>query len=290
MSHQRGHGDDLMSIGEFAAAGGLSPKALRLYDELGLLPPARVDGSSGYRLYAVGQLEQARLVAAMRQLQIPLAEIKAILGLETVAAADRIAEYWAGAEKDHVARRELAAYLVSQLSGKGSTMFDVSTREMPDRSVLCLKRSVAGQDRAWSLGKEFVALLRRLALPRIEGQAGAVFCIYWGEVSDDSDGPIEWCRPVPDDQARALAAETPELELRTEPAHREALVQLGPGGQLAPAQWQLVSRSLRTWTEQHGAHPSDLGARVTFVASSPLTETSVPDCDFAVPLGDGDNR
>jgi PPM family protein phosphatase len=40
---------DPMSIGEFARRSRLSAKALRLYDELGLLPPARVDASSGYR-------------------------------------------------------------------------------------------------------------------------------------------------------------------------------------------------------------------------------------------------
>ena len=43
------------------------PKALRLYDELGLLPPARVDPDSGYRWYAAGQLDNARLVASLRQ-------------------------------------------------------------------------------------------------------------------------------------------------------------------------------------------------------------------------------
>jgi DNA-binding transcriptional MerR regulator len=45
---------DLMSIGEFARLSRLSAKALRLYDELGLLPPAQVDPGSGYRWYAAG--------------------------------------------------------------------------------------------------------------------------------------------------------------------------------------------------------------------------------------------
>jgi hypothetical protein len=40
----------------------------------------------------------------------------------------------------------------------------------------------------------------------MEGRAGAVFCIYWGEVSDDSDGPLEWCRPGRDEEGEALAA------------------------------------------------------------------------------------
>jgi PPM family protein phosphatase len=63
----------LMGIGEFAELSWLSPRALRLYDELGLLPPARVDPDSGYRWYAPAQLERARLVASLRQLDIPLA-------------------------------------------------------------------------------------------------------------------------------------------------------------------------------------------------------------------------
>lgn len=47
-------GAGLLSIGEFSAACRLSPKALRLYDRLGLLRPAQVDAVSGYRWYGPG--------------------------------------------------------------------------------------------------------------------------------------------------------------------------------------------------------------------------------------------
>ncbi len=133
-----------MSIGEFARDSRLSAKALRLYDELGLLPPARVDEDSGYRFYEPGQLKQARLIVALRQLQVPLAEIKAILPLEPVQAAERVREVWAATEAEHTSRRALAAYLIDELSGKRSVVYEVSTREMPERSLLCLKRNVAG--------------------------------------------------------------------------------------------------------------------------------------------------
>ena len=53
-------------------------------------------------------------------------------------------------------------------------------------------------------------------------------CIWWGEVNDDGDGPLEWCGPVPADQAEQLAIQVPELVLRTEPARREAVIHLGP--------------------------------------------------------------
>ena len=108
-------------------------------------------------------------------------------------------------------------------------MYEVGTREMPDRSLLCMMRSVVGRDQAWAFGKEFIALLRHYQLPQIQGRAGAFFCIYWGEVGEDGDGPMEWCRSVPPDEAEALAARCAELTLRTEPAHQEAFVKIGDG-------------------------------------------------------------
>jgi len=276
-----------MSIGEFARRSRLSPKALRLYDELGLLVPARVDDSSGYRFYDADQLEHARLVAGLRQLEMPLAEIKAILELDPAAAARAVAEYWDAVETEHSARRRLAAFLVDRINGKRSVMYEVDTREMPSRSLLCLKRNVTGWEEAWALGKEFVGLLRSRPLPRVDGREGAAFCIYWSQVSEDSDGPLEWCRPVPDDRVEELAAHYPELTLRTEPGHSEAFVDLGAGLDVSPAQWQLAAESLQAWAEGRAVTQSDLGMRITYLASNPPDETRGPDCDFAVPFDNG---
>ena len=55
-----------VSIGEFSRLSRLSPKALRLYDKLGLLVPDHVDAATGYRWYPDTQLDQARLVALLR--------------------------------------------------------------------------------------------------------------------------------------------------------------------------------------------------------------------------------
>ncbi|MFI0777538.1 MerR family transcriptional regulator [Streptomyces sp. NPDC021212] len=112
----------LLTIGAFARASRLSPKALRLYDELGLLPPARVDPRSGYRLYDPAQLERARLVAWLRRLGMPLARIRTVCELDPGAAAREVRAYWAQVEADTAARRDLAAFLVDQLSGKDVAM------------------------------------------------------------------------------------------------------------------------------------------------------------------------
>ena len=276
-----------MSIGEFARRSGLSPKALRLYDELDLLPPAIVDEDSGYRYNTGSQLVRAQLIAALRQLDVSLAEIKLIVSLEPAAAAARIAERWDSFEVQHAARRDLARYLIDRMQGKRPVMYEVATREIPERTVLCRKSNVEGTDGAWAFGKEFIAILRGHDLPRTDGRAGAVYSIYWGEVNDDSDGPVEWCRPVPAAQAEQLAIKVPELTLRTEPAHREAFVRLGQGAQTDPAQWQLISQSLRGWAEEHRVQPIELGARITYLADAtvPESETKGPDCDFAIPIG-----
>ncbi len=66
-------------IGEFSLVARMSVKTLRLYHEKGLLVPAHVDESSGYRFYDEGNLERARIIAWLRGLGFPLAEIAALL-------------------------------------------------------------------------------------------------------------------------------------------------------------------------------------------------------------------
>lgn len=113
---------ELLTIGTFAKASRLSPKALRLYDELGLLTPARVDPVTGYRLYAPEQLDQARLVAWLRRLGMPLVRIQQVCTLEAGPAAEEIRAFWAQVEAGTAARRDLATFLIDHLSWKDPAM------------------------------------------------------------------------------------------------------------------------------------------------------------------------
>jgi protein phosphatase len=108
----------LLPIGAFARSARLSPKALRLYDELGLLRPAFVDPATGYRFYDPAQLDQARLVAWLRRLGMPLARIRVVCELAPAQAAEEVAAYWAQVEADTASRRDLAAFLIASLSGR----------------------------------------------------------------------------------------------------------------------------------------------------------------------------
>lgn len=121
--------EELVTIGEFARLSRLSAKALRRYDELGLLRPALVDPVNGYRYYDPAQVEGARLVAWLRRIGMPLNRIGRVVALDAGAAAVEIRAYWARVEAETAARRDLAMYLVDHLSAEGRTM-----SRMPDNA------------------------------------------------------------------------------------------------------------------------------------------------------------
>ena len=70
-------GSDMRGIGEVARASGLSVSALRFYDGAGVLVPAAVDPATGYRRYTAEQIKAARLIAGLRRVSMPVAEIAA---------------------------------------------------------------------------------------------------------------------------------------------------------------------------------------------------------------------
>jgi DNA-binding transcriptional MerR regulator len=77
--------DDLLSIGRFARLAGLSVGALRHYDEQDLLRPADIDPFTAYRRYRRAQLETARTIARLRDLELPLDEIREVLAMDDPA-------------------------------------------------------------------------------------------------------------------------------------------------------------------------------------------------------------
>nr|MBA3717415.1 MerR family transcriptional regulator [Actinomycetota bacterium] len=82
----------LLPIGRFSRLSGLSVKALRHYDAIALLPAARVDEDTGYRLYSPDQLRAAGAIARLRAVDVPLEECKEILA-DPGSAERRLAEH-----------------------------------------------------------------------------------------------------------------------------------------------------------------------------------------------------
>ncbi|MBC9733443.1 MerR family transcriptional regulator [Nocardioides marmotae] len=119
--------DALLTIGDFARASGLTPKALRLYDDMGLLVPVEVDPVNGYRRYARHQLDRARLVARLRLAGMPLARIRTVADLPPAAAAAELTSYRRQVEADAATARRIVADLVEELSPEEEPMSHAPT-------------------------------------------------------------------------------------------------------------------------------------------------------------------
>ncbi|MGM0347482.1 MULTISPECIES: MerR family transcriptional regulator [Streptomyces] len=279
--------EDLLTIGAFAARARLSAKALRLYDRLGLLAPAYVDASSGYRYYRAAQVERARLVALLRQLDMPLARIAEVAGAEGAAAARLLDAYWADVEARVAGQRTLAEYLRGRLSGRSDEMygkFAVETVDVPARVVITEARhTLADELPAW-IG----AALGRLeaAAQECGGVAAAPFVVYHSEVSMESDGPAQACVPVADEAAaRAWAGRQGrgrETGVRVEPAARLAYVRITKA-QVAHPQILAAFEAVEEWLGREGLEP-DGPCREIYFADWAAAGPEDPVCDVAFPV------
>lgn len=213
--------DSHLTISAFASASRLSVKALRLYDDLGLLPPARVDEGNGYRLYSPAQLPDARLIARLRGLGLPLADIRRVLDAPAAERPELLRALWAQARAEHARRDALARLILCQLQGE-TTMpnHSVQSRPVPAQPVATLSRRVSVAELPAAIDAGLAELRGHLAAQGA-APAAAPFVIYHGEVNADSDGPIELCQPY----AGSLKP-VGGLTLREEAAHHETFVTL----------------------------------------------------------------
>lgn len=266
---------DLLAIGAFARRTRLSLKALRLYAELGLLPPAQVDVETGYRYYTLEQVERARLIGLLRRLEMPLARIGRVLELEGVAAAREVAAFWAEVEASATVKRRLVAYLERHLEGRGEPMYEVQTRDVPEQDVISITRSLTVADLVnfimESNGELSTQLERAGATPTMPW-----FVVYHGEVNEDSDGPAEVCLPY-------SGSVTPQGEaaLRREPAHREAYTRLTT----AQTQFPMILdayAAVDEWIQRNGLQLSAEPREVYFTEEAAAPDE--PFCDVAFPI------
>ncbi|MET9731228.1 MerR family transcriptional regulator [Streptomyces sp. NPDC006458] len=279
--------DELLTIGAFAARARLSAKALRLYDRLGLLAPARVDAVTGYRYYRAGQVERARLVALLRQLDMPLARIAEVADADAGDAAGLLAVYWADVETRFAAQRTLAEYLRGRLSGRSSEMygkFTVETVEVPARAVITESRHVLADELPAWIGASMGRLEE--AARACGGVAAPPFVVYHSAVSMESDGPAESCLPVADEAAARAWAErhgrTWDTRVRVEPARKLAYTRITKA-QVAHPQILVAFEAVEEWMKREGLS-YDGPCREIYFADWETAGPEDPVCDVAFPV------
>jgi DNA-binding transcriptional MerR regulator len=270
----------LMTIGQFGERTRLSLKALRLYEQLGLVVPVEVDPGSGYRRYAEDQVEAAQLVGLLRRLDMPLAVIGNVLEMAPSEAAAAITRYVEQLEGTMLERRALASYVRARLLKESPRMYEIQVRTMPERKVLSINRHVLLDETDAFFDEAFARL--RAAAPGMEGIAGVPFLVFYGEVSADSDGPVELSRPVAFDTTGDAVAGSPDMQLRTEPAHDEAYIHLS----LQEMSWPEMLPAydaLGMWVKESGRQHAGTIRQLLIADQRSATPTTMT-CDLSAPL------
>jgi DNA-binding transcriptional MerR regulator len=96
----------LLRIGEVAEAAGTTPRTIRYYEEIGLLPAARGREPGSHRLYEAGDVERLQELLSLKSLLgISLEELREISAAESARAALR--REWEEGVDDPVRRREI---------------------------------------------------------------------------------------------------------------------------------------------------------------------------------------
>ena len=193
-----------MPIGEFAAASRLSQKALRLYGENGLLPPAWVDPDNGYRYYRVDQLHTATLIALLRRAGMPLVEIRSFLRDPSVARLDT---YEREVADEFAERRRVLRYVKRIL--KEESMYDVLTKKVGEQPYVSRTKHVLVPELERFIVDAFNELGR-------DGAREPGFVLYHGPVNNEEDGPVEVCVPTDGGDKRLPAGEIAFTEISGE--------------------------------------------------------------------------
>jgi DNA-binding transcriptional MerR regulator len=119
--------DERLAIGRFARLSGLSVGALRHYDELGLLPPAAVDPLTGYRRYDRRQVSAARTIGRLRDLDVPLETIRAILTTVDASERSRLLHEERGRVEARITRLQRVLHVIGQLSTEREALVSDAT-------------------------------------------------------------------------------------------------------------------------------------------------------------------
>jgi DNA-binding transcriptional MerR regulator len=183
----------MLPISEFARAGNVTIRALRFYDELGLLSPAHVVPETGYRRYSPAQFAQLNQIQAFKDMGFSLHEIRELLQqrpapqeLRAILEARR--DVLKKRVRDDAGRLERIEARLNSISASGPQSHPaILLRRTPAQCVVSLREKLENYEQADEL---FKALERRVDPRMLLGQRAAIFhrCL-------EGDGEID-CEAV----------------------------------------------------------------------------------------------
>ena len=187
-------------------------RTLRRYHEAGLLEPATVDPFTGYRYYSADQIPPAQVIHQLRELDVPLAEVKAILAADDPQQrTDLIAGHLRRLE-DTLERTRGAVAALRQLLRPDDHDLQVELRTVPAHTVAAISGDV---QLAQVLGWYDAAMAELDAAYPVSERSGPPGGQYANELFTDGAGAVTVYRLVrdPHPSGRIEVVNLPATEL-----------------------------------------------------------------------------
>ncbi|MEU4427378.1 MerR family transcriptional regulator [Actinoplanes sp. NPDC024001] len=200
----------MLAIGEFSRLTHLSVRTLRRYHEAGLLEPAAVDDATGYRYYRADQIPVAQIIHRLRELDVPLPEVRRILrSPDPDARGTLVANHLRRLEAE-LDRTRAAVASLRRLLQPEPTALEVELRAVPATTVAAIEDDVDHDDVvAWYAGA-MAELDAFLGEP-----AGVPGGLYDNALFEKGRGHVLVYRPAaePPHRGRVHPVELPAVEL-----------------------------------------------------------------------------
>lgn len=201
----------VLTIGEFSRLTHLSIRTLRRYHEAGLLEPAHVDPSSGYRYYDPGQIPAAQVISRLRELDVPLADVRRILLTPDPAVRAHLVGEHLQRLQDQLSRTQAAVASLQRLLRPEPAGVAVELRHTPVRRVAAVRGTVTHEEvLPWYAG----AMAELDAV--VDAPAGPPGGLYDNALFSEGRGDVlvyvPVAAPVPD-LGRVHGTELPPAEL-----------------------------------------------------------------------------
>jgi DNA-binding transcriptional MerR regulator/effector-binding domain-containing protein len=235
---------NLLPIGRFSKICRLTVKALRHYDEIGLLHPALVDPESGYRYYSVAQAAEAEQIRLLRALELPLDEIKAILDeRDRAVVRTRLDQHRQRIEEKLAGYQRILDYLGRLIDHQeGGMPYEVKLKQVELQPILGLRTRTSLAQLGRLTGRHLGALFGYLGGLGVR-PVGPPMSIYHDPEFLEDDVDWELCVPV----ERRVTGDA-RMNGRELPAGKVAYtVHAGPYDEVGPAYCALMA-----WIRERG--------------------------------------
>src|SRR4051794_23962011 len=218
-----------LSIGDFSRMTYLSVKALRHYHDVGVLEPAEIDPATGYRFYLPSQVGLAQMIRRLRDLGMPLDEVRTIMQAPDASTRDATLVAHLQRMEEQLAQTQQTVASLRTLLQQQPDALQVDRRPIQATTALAITEIVdATEAVAWWM--DAFSVLHKTLASSSANRTGPDGALFPAEFFEDEKGEVTAFVPVDDIDARLLP---PRVQGIVVPAISAAVtVHDGPFGDL----------------------------------------------------------